>query len=271
VSPLWRDEVGIYLAQRRVCLIRMRRGIRPTLAGEVDYADPNAAVGWEGALALLERQLTEGAWSDARVRVVLADHWVRYAVVPWSDALSSSGERLAHARELMAGIFGAEMSDWTVSLSEAPPGSSRLASAMPTALLHELREAAVRHGQKLISVQPQLIAAYNTWRHALPAATAAWFVTVEEGSLAALRMCGDGIDRVHAVRIGLDWARELKRLQTFGRLASASPSDGRVYVDLPAALRSLRPEASADLEWLDEPNPPLTTLHQLEHLRRRAA
>jgi hypothetical protein len=44
-----------------------------------------------------------------------------------------------------------------------------------------------------------------------------------------------------------------------------------VYVDLPAALRTLRPEGSADLEWLDEPNPPLTTLHQLEHLRRRAA
>ena len=56
-------------------------------------------------------------------------------------------------------------------------------------------------------------------------------------------MCGDGIDRVHAVRIGLDWARELKRLQTFGRLASASPADGRVYVDLPEALRVLRPEA----------------------------
>ena len=48
-------------------------------------------------------------------------------------------------------------------------------------------------------------------------------------------------------------------------------TDGRVYVDLPAALRALRPEGSADLEWLDEPNPPLTTLHQLEHLRRRAA
>jgi hypothetical protein len=142
---------------------------------------------------------------------------------------------------------------------------------MPAALLESLRELTVRHRQKLVSVQPQLIAAYNTWRHLLPAATAAWFVTVEPGCLAALRMCGNSIDRVHAVRIGLDWARELKRLQTFGRLASASPSDGRVYVDLPDALRMLRPEMSADLEWLDEPDPPLTTLHQLEQLRRRAA
>jgi hypothetical protein len=272
VSPLWRDEVGIHLAQRRVCLVRIRRGIRPALAAESDLlAEPPTSAGWDGALALLEPHMTERAWSDAKARVVIADQWVRYAVVPWSDALSSAGERLAHARELMAGVFGAEMGDWTVSLSQAPPGSSCLASAMPTALLQALREFAVRHDLKLVSVQPQLIASYNTWRHILPAADAAWFVTVAHGSLAALRMCGECIDRVHAVRIGLDWARELKRLQTFGRLASASPTDGRVYVDLPAALHALRPPMSTDLEWLEEPNPPLTTLHRLEHLRRSAA
>jgi hypothetical protein len=267
VSPLWRDEVGIYLAQRRVCLVRMRRGIKPALAGEENHTDPLAAAGWEGALGLLEKQLGERTWSDARTRVVIADTWVRYGIVPWVDALSSGAERLAHARELLSAVFGT-MSEWTVSLSEARPGSSRLASAVPTALLQALRDSALRHGQKLILVQPQLIAAYNTWRHLLP--PEAWFVTVEEGSLAALRLCGDGIDRVHAVRIGRDWARELKRLQTFGRLASASPTDGRVYVDLPAALHALRPQVS-DLEWLEEPEPPLTTLHQLEHLRRRAA
>jgi hypothetical protein len=271
VSPLWRDEVGIYLAQRRVCLVRMRRGIRPALATEVDRTDPQAAAGWEGALACLEAQLNENIWSDARARVVIADQWVRYSVVPWSDSLHSASERLAHARELMAGVFGETMIDWTLSLSDAPPGTSRLASAMPTALLESLRAMTARHGQKLISVLPQLVAAHNTWRHILPTTAAAWFVTVDSGSLAALRMCGDDIDRVHAVRIGLDWARELKRLQTFGRLASASPADGRVYVDLPATLQALRPEASADLEWLEEPNPPCTTLHQLEHLRRRAA
>lgn len=261
----------MYLAQRRVCLVRIKRGIRPTLAAEAVHGDPQAAAGWAGALALLEGQLAGGAWSDSRARIVLADQWVRYAVVPWSDALSSNAERSGHARELMSGIFGAEMSEWTVSLSDAPPGSSRLASAIPTALLQALRESALRHGQELASVQPQLIAAYNAWRHRLPADTAAWFVTVEEGSLAALRLCAEGIDRVHAVRIGLDWARELKRLRTFGRLASASPSDGRVYVDLPAALRELRPETSADLEWLDDSIPPLTTLHRLEHIRRQAA
>ena len=271
MSPLWRDEVGIYVAPRRFCMVRIARGVRPSVLREEDYSEPQSAPGWEAVLAPLEHQLAQAEWANARVRVVVADQWVRYAVVPWSDALTSSDERIAHARQLMASIFGDALGDWTVSLSEAPPGASRLACAMPTALLESLRELTARHRQKLASVQPQLIAAYNSWRHRLPTATAAWFVTVEAGSLAALRMCGDGIDRVHAVRIGLDWARELKRLQTFGRLARVSPADGRVYVDLPLSLSVLRPEVSADLEWLEEPNPPLTTLHQLEHLRRKAA
>jgi hypothetical protein len=271
VSPLWRDEVGIYLAPRRVCMVRIGRGIRPSVMHEENHFEPQRAPGWEAALTLLEAQLGQPPWPDARARIVLADQWVRYTVVPWSDALSSAEERMAHARQLMAGIFGDGLADWSVSLSEARPGASLLACAMPTALLEALRDMTARHRLKLATVQPHLIAAYNTWRHRLPTEAAAWFVTVEEGSLAALRMSGDGIDRVHAVRIGLDWARELKRLQTFGRLASGSPTDGRVYVDLPQALHGLRPESSSDLEWLDEPNPPLTTLHQLEHLRRKAA
>ncbi|MDP9087799.1 MAG: hypothetical protein M3O26_03565 [Pseudomonadota bacterium] len=271
MSPLWRNEVGVYVTPRRIYLVRIKRGMRPVLEREEDHVVAEATGGWEGALNLYESLLATGGWSDAAARIVLGDHWVRYTIVPWSDALSGPAERLAHARELLSSVFGESMSDWTITLSSSPPGVSCLASAVPTALLTALKDLTLRHGQKLITVQPQLIAAFNTWRHALPVAASAWFVTLEEGSLAALRMCSQGIDRVHAVRIGADWARELKRLQTFGRLASSSLADGRVYVDLPVALRAMRPEITADLEWLDEPNPPLTTLHQLEFLRRKAA
>jgi hypothetical protein len=271
VSPLWRNEVGVYVTPRRIYLVRIKRGVRPVLEREEEHSVLEATSGWETPLKLYEQHLETGGWSDAAARIVLADHWVRYTVVPWSDALSAPADRAAHARELLSSVFGDSMSEWAITLSAAPPGVSCLASAVPTALLTALKDLTLRYGQKLVSVQPQLIAAFNSWRHALPVAAAAWFVTVEEGSLAALRMCAQGIDRVHAVRIGVDWARELKRLQTFGRLASSSPADGRVYVDLPIALRAVRPEMAADLEWLDEPNPPLTTLHQLEFLRRKAA
>jgi len=93
---------------------------------------------------------------------------------------------------------------------------------IPLALLEGVRAACARHAVKLVSLQPQLIAAYEAWRHRLPPSNA-WFVTVEQGSLAAARIGHHGWDRVHSVRIGSDWTRELKRLQTFGRLASNLP------------------------------------------------
>ena len=126
MSPLWRDEVGVHLAQRRVCLVRIGRGIRPTLVAEESRFEASAAAGWEGALALLADELQrEHTWSDACLRAVVADQWVRYCVVPWSDSLNSAEEIRAHARELMAGVFGDAMTDWTVSMSDAAPGKSR--------------------------------------------------------------------------------------------------------------------------------------------------
>lgn len=218
----------------------------------------------------MSRHLDTPEWSNARVRAVIGDQWVRYAVVPWSDSLSSPAERKGYARELLAGVFGDVFADWQVSVSEAPPGEARLACAMPNALLEAIDTVVRNHGQKLISVQPQLIAAYNSWRHRLVVADTAWFVTVEEGTLAALRTGPRGIKRVHSVRIGADWGRELKRLRTFSRLGSGNPSDGRVYADVPLPLRAALPEM-AGLHWLDDARPPLTTLHQLENLRRKAA
>ena len=271
MSPLWRDEVGVYLSPRRLCLVRMGRGIRAQLLREEQQTVASESTGWDAALAALGARLATDEWSDARVRAVIGDQWVRYAVVPWSDSLSSTAEQMGHARELLAGVFGDALADWKVSLSDAPPGETRLACAMPNVLLEALRTVVSDHGQKLVSVQPQLIAAYNSWRHRLEAAETAWFVTVEEGTLAALRTGADGINRVHSVRIGSDWARELKRLQTFSRLASASPADGRVYVDVPQTLRAVLPEMSEHLHWLEDAETPLTTLHQLENLRRKSA
>jgi L-alanine-DL-glutamate epimerase-like enolase superfamily enzyme len=125
-------------------------------------------------------------------------------------------------------------------------------------------------------LQPQLIAAYETWRPSLPPSNA-WFVSVEQGSMAAARLGRNGWDRVHVVRIGAEWLRELRRLQTFSRLASHNPQEGRVYVDAPHAWREVAAGTAAAasdagaLEWLEEPPGPLTTLQRLGRARRMAA
>jgi hypothetical protein len=271
VSPLWPDEIGAHVAPHRLCMIRMKRGIKPTLLAEheeeVRTGQPND---WSGVLQALEAMLAQPAWQGTLLRVVVADSWARYAIVPWVAELASSSERVGHARQLLASTYGDAVNDWEVRLSEAPPECARVACTMPVALLAELRALCARQATKLASLQPHLVAAYEGWRHRLPPG-GTWFVTVDEGTLAAARIGSSGWDRVHSVRIGSDWTRELKRLQTFGRLASASPEEGAVYVDAPLAWREAAGAGAEGLQWLEEDSAPMTTLQRLGRTRRLAA
>jgi hypothetical protein len=230
----------------------MKRGMRPTNVAECNYPVANAETSrWEPALDALESRLEETTWHGAVGRLIVADHWARYAVVPWSDALSDQSERVQHARYCLTKTYGDVVSQWTVTLNEAAPGIPQVACAIPSALLGRIHELTELRGVRVKSVQPQLIASFNSWRGKLPKGDG-WFVTLEEGSLAAAHFGAGYWDRVHAVRIGDDWEVELKRLQTFGRLARSSAEDGRVYVDAPRWLRDKAGGAEFEFEWLED-------------------
>jgi len=271
VSPLWRDEIGAYLAPHKLTLTRLARGLRPRTVATSDWI--NTLPGdthWSAALAALESLLAKQQWQKAPLRAVVADHWVRYAMVPYVAELSGATERLAHARHVLAGVYGEIVSEWAVTLSDSPPGAAQLACAIPHALIEELQHVLSRHGTRLLSLQPQLVSAYNHWRAQLPEG-GAWFVSIEHGSLAAAHLAPAGWDRVHCVRIGSDWTVELRRLQTFGRLASNQARDGRVYVDAPAALRIAAGTSSPELIWLEEASGGESTAGRLEYQRRHQA
>jgi hypothetical protein len=269
VSPLWRDEVGAYLAPHRLCLVRLGRGLRPKVEQEQNFEFPTRGSDWALALGSLEQQLTEGQWQAARLRVIVCDHWARYAVVPWQAGLSNP-EQLAHARELLSSLFGDALQDWIVTLSDQPPGTPRVACALPSSLVEALGAIGERTGMPMSSLTPQLIASYNCWRHRLPAAPA-WFVSLEHGSMAAARIGEHGIERIDSVRLGEDWLRELRRLQTFARWSNGAGKGDCVYVDGPRSWSTAATSAPETLQWLEEETPPLTTLHRLTLCRRVAA
>lgn len=271
MSPLWRDEIGLYLAPHKLALTRLGRGVRPRALREAGWNNPTPGdLHWSAALAALDARLAEPDWQGAVARVVLADHWVRYAVVPYSADISGEAERMTQARHVLGGIYGEVASQWSVTLSDTRPGLPAVACAVPAALLEELQLLLARRKLPLKSMQPQLVAAYNHWRARLPDG-GAWFVTLEQGTLAAARLVKGAWDRVHSVRIGANWAVELRRLQTFGRLASTSTQEGSVYVDAPAGLREAAGGAATGLIWLEEPLAGASTAGQLEYLRRHQA
>jgi hypothetical protein len=187
-------------------------------------------------------------------------------VVPWVADLAGDAERLTHAHHLLSQAYG-DMNDWTLTLSDSMPGRAQVASAMPSALLAGLMTEATASGSRLVSAQPQLITAFNSAAPRLPHA-GCWFVSVDDGSLCAAHVMANGWDRVHAVRIGNDWSAELRRLRLFGRIATESQREERVFVHAPVWMRPAANESEDGLEWLQESAPADTgTVSQLTWLQ----
>jgi hypothetical protein len=169
--------------------LRIRVSPAKILVGEKAVAcDPAlGAEPWQGALAALKAL----EWTrHCRVTVVLSNHLVRYAVIPWSDGLSGPAEEEAYLRHHFGKIHGERAKAWSLRASEAPSGAARLASAIDTALLAELKAAFPKGGRaRLVSVQPELMDAANRWRDAIPAG-GAWLVLAEP-ERACLALHGD--------------------------------------------------------------------------------
>ena len=270
MSPLWRDEVAIFLAPRRIALARRSRGLNPRTGSATEIAVSTGHSGdFAPALARLAEVLAEPTWQDAAARIIVADSWARYGIVPWPSLRLDSEGRLSHARYVLAENYGDALSDWNVSLADAPPGRAYVACAMPAALKTGLEEVLAGARLRLVSLQPQLIVAFNAWREQLPADDA-WFVSLDEGCLAAVHLSRGAWDRVHMARLSQDWVIELERLRAFGRLSRNGAAGSRMLVDAPAWMRTAQ-SASDDFVWLQTDAVGGAASHQLALLQRMYA
>ena len=177
MSRLFPERLIVRLSPGKVLVGDKPVGCDPSLGSEP----------WQGAVAVLKSL----EWTrPCRVTVVLSNHFVRYAVVPWSTGLSSPAEEEAYLRHHFGRIHGERAKAWSLRASEAPADSPRLASAVDTALIEALKSVFPNSGNaKLVSVQPELMEAANRWRDAIPAG-GAWLVLAEP-ERACLALHGD--------------------------------------------------------------------------------
>ncbi len=267
MSPLWRDEVAIYLAPRKLALVRRARGVEGRLVAATEAAVPGGTVADVApALARLADVLAEPTWHGATARVVVADAWARYGIVPWPGARLDAAGRLTHARCVLGDAYGEAVADWAVTLADTPPGRAYVACAMPPALRARLEDVLAPARLALASLQPQLVVAFNAWRRRLPAEDT-WFVSVDDGSLSAVHLKDGAWDRVHMARLSTDWLVELERLQAFARLTRAAGVPGPMFVDAPAWMRRTA-TASPGIEWLEEDSADGAEAHELALLGR---
>jgi hypothetical protein len=177
----WRERLLIGFSPSELTLARMSGWLRPRVtAKHTAPCDPAfGAEPWHGAAAALKGAVDALRNERVDFTVVLSNHFVRYALVPWNDALSGAGEELAYARHCFAKIHGERSKAWTLSLSEEPAGMPRLAAAIDTALLEAVRACFQAGGRaRLVSLQPCLMAAVNCWRGSI-AQEGAWLLIAE--------------------------------------------------------------------------------------------
>jgi hypothetical protein len=131
---------------------------------------------WQGAISALRAlEFTQ----PCKVTVVLSNHFVRYAIVPWSSSLSTAAEEDAYIRHHFAKIHGERTKAWSLRASESAADAPRLASAVDQALIDSIRDCFPKGGRaRLISVQPRLMSKFNEWRRSIPEG-GAWLVLAE--------------------------------------------------------------------------------------------
>lgn len=164
MSRLFPERVTVHLASAEVRVGERRLACDPAYGREP----------WQGAIATLRAV----EWkTHCKVTVILSNRFVRYAVVPWSDALAGSREEEAYVRHHFARLHGERAKSWALRWTAG--GDPRLASALDRNFLEQLQSSFPKGAKaRLVSVQPQLMATANRWRRSVPMG-GAWLVLAE--------------------------------------------------------------------------------------------
>jgi len=153
---------------------------RVMVSGSKAIELPAAADDWRPAVDALPEILK--AHKSREASVVLADQFVRYALLPWSDAVKSHEQWQALARHRFSALHGAAAAAWDVKVTETAPLGARLACAVDRELIEHLAGIFVSSGVHLVSVQPFLVAAFNRIRQTVGNGSC-WIVVEEPGRL----------------------------------------------------------------------------------------
>ena len=116
---------------------------------------------WRASLDTLASVLREQRGPVGRVEVVLSDHFVRYALIPWSESLVADSERLGFARLGFRNVYGLLSDGWDVCVDEQPAGQASFASAVDRPLIGGLKDVVSLAGGRLETVKPALADCLN--------------------------------------------------------------------------------------------------------------
>ena len=218
MSLLWRNRVRIGLCPDRLIVAGFRRNLRQIEArkdivpargeGEVDSGE---LARWYAAVETLPVALAQCDAQKLEVTVILSNHFVRYALLPWNADLKTEEEWQSLACHRLACVYGPAAEGWVLQQSRTAPEGARVVCAADRPLIDALSERIGAAGGTLVSVQPYLMSAFNRVRARIGKEDC-WLVLEERGRL-TLALFHDGAwQAIRSRRGDANWAAELPEI-----------------------------------------------------------
>lgn len=164
------------------------------------------------------------------LEVILSNHLVRYAVLPWSEALSSEGRWASFAEHVFAKTYGPAASDWRIRICNTGRRRARVACAVEGALLDALAGV-----ERVVSVVPHFMVAFNGRRSEF-ARDPGWIVVHEPGRLTLGLVCDGEWKLLRNRSAREEWRDTLGELLRREAATSGEPTCERVVISLGEAL-----------------------------------
>lgn len=214
---LRRDQLKIGLARDRIELVRLTGWLKPKVVAQcietIDTGVLNENSGGSKYTALLAR-LSEISgqekWQDVEVTILLSSEMTRYLSFPKHANIKQAEELKSFALHQFIQIYGEAVNNWAIKVSVCKAGEN-IASAVESNFLDGLREIFSNKQQKLISIKPALMTAFNLHKKELQNKSC-WFVLSENGCL-TYALIADGQWKYVQTRRGTSIANLLQWLE----------------------------------------------------------
>lgn len=200
MSPSWLDRLTLILHPRRTVLeqrpfrgdtVRQESAVAPAAPGEAAW-NPALVAGF----ALLDARSGRGG----SLRLVVSDHFVRYALLPWSDSVCSPAARREMGRALLKSVFGDKAGTLEITIDRPAFGHPGIAAGIDSDLLAALRAGAKTRRLRLESIKPRLIAELAARQREVGDG---WFASVDHDWLTLAGLRGGSIVRLHNHRLSI--------------------------------------------------------------------
>lgn len=182
------DRLRIFMHPHQLVLLRIKRGNAQHIISKqvvACHGEPEASkaeASWVPAASTLARVLRDKSWHGAKPQLVLSNHFVRYALIPWHDSLGNHAERQAYLRHSFQLAYGDSAKGWDLRMSDNGVQRAAVASGIEQGLLQHVQRAFEAAGLNMSEIYPHLMVAINQARQQTDHA-AYWFALVESGRL----------------------------------------------------------------------------------------